>query len=231
MVVTNPESVRAPVGDTVILACEVDGRPAPEIKWLKAGRLVNIDDRVHLTEEHFLEIEESITSDSGTYVCQGVNSVGRVRSSRTIVTIFDPRLERENQRSISNGNINNRLQNVIERATARVMTSVNQTISRLVSNRNSDNVSMRDLFALSKFPPRPSLATAVAAEVFEESAALVEEVLSKNSLQNGDIEFQSELNREDLDRLKELAGCVKEEKGIDCDSNFCFHQRFRSHDG
>ena len=31
---------------------------------------------------------------------------------------------------------------------------------------------MRDLFALAKFPPRPSLAKAVAAEIFEEAASL-----------------------------------------------------------
>ena len=75
---------------------------------------------------------------------------------------------------------------------------------------------------------RPSLAKAVAAEVFEEAAQLA----------GAELNFESgreinHLSSSDLERLRELAGCVhRDEDDIEnCDANFCFHQKWRSHNG
>ena len=48
----------------------------------------------------------------------------------------------------------------------------NPNAKRLKEETVLDVRPMRDLFALAKFPPRPSLAKAVAAEIFEEAASL-----------------------------------------------------------
>ena len=70
---------------------------------------MELDDRVHLTEEGFLEIEDAVESDTGHYGCHAKNSVGK-SSFRVQITVYDPRLERESQRKILNGNISARLQ-------------------------------------------------------------------------------------------------------------------------
>ena len=229
-ITTRPENVRSPVGDTIILFCEAIGEPTPTIRWTKNGQLVQLDDRIHLTDEGFLQIEDVNLSDDDYYGCHARNSAGRV-SLRAKLSVFDPRLERENSRNIQNGAINDAQRRLIKQASHRVLLSVNRTISSLLQNKDKDQVPMRDLFALGKFPPTPSLANAVAAEVFEDAAELAGSSIDKDFLGRSH-PFQSDLlTRENIDQLKELAGCVHDDREVDCDSNFCFHQRFRSHNG
>jgi len=229
-ITVRPENVRSPVGDTIILFCEAIGEPTPTIRWTKNGQLVQLDDRIHLTDAGFLQIEDVNISDDDYYGCHARNSAGRV-SLRAKLSIFDPRLERENSRNIQNGAINDAQRRLIKQASHRVLLSVNRTISSLLENKDKDQVPMRDLFALGKFPPAPSLANAVAAEVFEEAAELAGSSIEKDFL--GRLHpFQSaSLTREKIDQLKELAGCVHDDREVDCDSNFCFHQKYRSHNG
>ena len=183
-----------------------------------------------MTDEGFLQIEDVNVSDDDYYGCHARNTAGRV-SLRAKVSIFDPRLERENSRNIQNGLIDDSQRRLIKQASQRVLLSVNRTISSLLKNKDKDQVPMRDLFALGKFPPTPSLANAVAAEIFEDAAELAGHSIEKDFL-GRDHKLKSDLlTRERIDQLKELAGCVHDDREIDCDSNFCFHQRFRSHNG
>ena len=78
-IILGPEATRAQSGDTVSLHCEVDGEPFPTIGWFKDGNQVNLDNERITTENGFLIIQEVVTSDSGDYHCQAVNSLGQVR--------------------------------------------------------------------------------------------------------------------------------------------------------
>uniref|UniRef100_A0A8C1LEB7 Hemicentin 2 n=1 Tax=Cyprinus carpio TaxID=7962 RepID=A0A8C1LEB7_CYPCA len=63
-----PPSLKALIGQTVVLPCVVQGEPSPQISWLHNGLLVSSD--------RMLKIQAVQHSDSGTYSCVAKNSAG-----------------------------------------------------------------------------------------------------------------------------------------------------------
>ncbi|XP_056628956.1 hemicentin-1 isoform X2 [Triplophysa dalaica] len=63
-----PTSLKALIGQTVVLPCVVQGEPSPQISWLHDGLLVSSD--------RMLKIQTVQHSDSGTYSCVARNSAG-----------------------------------------------------------------------------------------------------------------------------------------------------------
>ncbi|XP_016112004.1 hemicentin-1 [Sinocyclocheilus grahami] len=63
-----PSSLKALIGQTVVLPCVVQGEPSPQISWLHNGLLVGSD--------RMLKIQAVQHSDSGTYSCVAKNSAG-----------------------------------------------------------------------------------------------------------------------------------------------------------
>ena len=224
-----PEATRAASGDTISLHCEAEGDPQPQVRWLRDSRGIDLsNERISTENGGFLIIQDVVTGDSGNYQCEATNAHGRTTSSNVVVTVFDPRVENQATNDIFNGQRSAQLNAVVSRASASVLMSVNGTINRLLSVSDQRANLMRDLFALAKFPARPSLAKAVAAEIFEEAAALTVD------LRFNEVGLEQQLTQSDLEQLKELSGCVsseEEEREANCDRNFCFHQKWRTHNG
>ena len=222
-----PKNIRLPIESTVYIRCKATGRPAPGIKWTKNGRKFKILDRFTQTED-YLKIEQVQVADSGHYGCHAFNLGGKT-ARRMTLTVWDPRVERETARNEPTA----AARQAVQLATIRVMTSVNETINRLQEHRTSDHVPIRNLFALAKFPPLPSRAMAVAAEVFEEAVRIAQDniaqidPLSDRQLSN----TANILTREEIELLRTLAGCDDHRPVPDCDTKFCFHKQFRSPDG
>ncbi|XP_073692711.1 hemicentin-1 [Garra rufa] len=63
-----PTSLKALIGQTVVLPCVVQGEPSPQISWLHNGLLVGSD--------RMMKIQAVQHSDSGTYRCVASNSAG-----------------------------------------------------------------------------------------------------------------------------------------------------------
>uniref|UniRef100_A0A4W4GTQ5 Ig-like domain-containing protein n=1 Tax=Electrophorus electricus TaxID=8005 RepID=A0A4W4GTQ5_ELEEL len=63
-----PTSLRARIGQTVVLPCVVQGEPTPEHSWFHNGRPVG--------NERSLRIPAIRHSDNGTYTCVASNSAG-----------------------------------------------------------------------------------------------------------------------------------------------------------
>lgn len=63
-----PTSLKALIGQTVVLPCVVQGEPSPQISWLRDGLFVSND--------RMLKIQTVQHSDSGTYICVARNSAG-----------------------------------------------------------------------------------------------------------------------------------------------------------
>ena len=83
-----------------------------------------------------------------------INILDKVNSAVALVTVFDPRIENQQSNQIFNGIRSTRLNQFVNQAKKNVLHSVNGTINRLKSGGSEDTRSMRDLFALAKFPPR-----------------------------------------------------------------------------
>ena len=237
-----PEMLSVPSESTVNIRCVAEGRPPPQIRWTKAGKKLRLGDRFQ-AKNGYLAIEQVQPDDSGFYGCWAFNLGGRT-VKRVKLTVWDERVERvEASRLIGQENngeprappVDRRIEHAINLAKFNVMTSVNRTIDRLREHRTSTHVPVRNLFALGKFPPRRSRAMAVAAEIFEEAVriaqaeigAIQSDPLSHDALgRTADM-----LTRDQLERLRVLAGCDAHRQQPDCDADFCFHKQYRSADG
>ena len=63
-----PSSLKALIGQTVVLPCVVQGEPRPDVTWFHDGRAV--------AHENTLKIAAVTHSHSGTYSCVAKNSAG-----------------------------------------------------------------------------------------------------------------------------------------------------------
>ena len=70
------ETVIVNEGETGKLVCPIYGEPQPIIEWEKDGEEIDYSWERMLTQGNNLEIEKVKTSDTGVYVCRGVNGFG-----------------------------------------------------------------------------------------------------------------------------------------------------------
>ncbi|XP_035703436.1 papilin isoform X2 [Folsomia candida] len=73
-----------PVGNDIVIPCEVEGYPQPSVHWFHEDVPVESDDRVRIFNQNELRIFNSTTQDAGSYRCDAVNEYGSSSSSVTI---------------------------------------------------------------------------------------------------------------------------------------------------
>lgn len=71
-----PESIDAALNGEVVIPCEPEGAPKPEITWLKNNVQVNSDSRVQIMPNNFLKITQINYGDQGFYECRAKNVLG-----------------------------------------------------------------------------------------------------------------------------------------------------------
>ncbi|GFR58132.1 myosin light chain kinase [Elysia marginata] len=76
-------------GESILMTCNVTGKPEPNIEWFQNGQMLKSDDVVKLSYrrgEAKLEIAESVPEDEGDYVCKATNTAG-VASTKANITV------------------------------------------------------------------------------------------------------------------------------------------------
>ena len=75
-----PEDITSAISRRAELTCQVSGDPQPQIVWRRVGAELPVD-RVHVTEDKSLRIDDVRLGDEGEYVCRAENAVGSVTGS------------------------------------------------------------------------------------------------------------------------------------------------------
>lgn len=78
------EKTLYPVGNDIVIPCEVEGYPQPSVHWYHEGIPVEGGERVRIFNQNELRIYNSTTEDGGSYRCDAVNEYGSSSSSVTI---------------------------------------------------------------------------------------------------------------------------------------------------
>uniref|UniRef100_A0A8C0H6U1 Ig-like domain-containing protein n=1 Tax=Chelonoidis abingdonii TaxID=106734 RepID=A0A8C0H6U1_CHEAB len=72
-----------------VFECTVTGSPTPQVQWFKENTCITTDGRSYLVAaekgSHCLKIQNVGHSDSGTYRCKAVNSVGEAICKSSLV--------------------------------------------------------------------------------------------------------------------------------------------------
>ncbi|XP_048583436.1 hemicentin-2 isoform X2 [Nematostella vectensis] len=73
------------------ITCETEGLPAPNITWKKNGVALPVDGRMY-ARGHILFIAESLTRDSGVYICEATNIAGskQAKSELKVIAPVEP---------------------------------------------------------------------------------------------------------------------------------------------
>uniref|UniRef100_A0A8C8R9U8 Ig-like domain-containing protein n=1 Tax=Pelusios castaneus TaxID=367368 RepID=A0A8C8R9U8_9SAUR len=75
-----------------VFECTVTGFPTPEVQWFKENTCISADGRKYVVNDekgsHSLNIQSLDHSDTGTYRCKAVNSVGEMKTEGGIVPVF-----------------------------------------------------------------------------------------------------------------------------------------------
>ncbi|XP_051862030.1 muscle M-line assembly protein unc-89 isoform X48 [Drosophila albomicans] len=91
-----PGQVKALLGSSFTLQCNMRGAPRPQITWYKDGiQLSSSSDRVKIRQigsTCALTIATVVELDSGRYTCEATNSKGRVSTFARLQVVSDPRL-------------------------------------------------------------------------------------------------------------------------------------------
>ncbi|EDW09260.2 uncharacterized protein Dmoj_GI20421, isoform E [Drosophila mojavensis] len=91
-----PGQVKALLGSSFTLQCNMRGAPRPQITWYKDGiQLSSSSDRVKIRQigsTCALTITTVCELDSGRYTCEATNSKGRVSTFARLQVVSDPRL-------------------------------------------------------------------------------------------------------------------------------------------
>ncbi|XP_037094900.1 neogenin-like, partial [Pollicipes pollicipes] len=85
--VARPADTEARRGDNVTLDCAANGRPRPQVTWLKDGTTIDLsylDRRFYLLGVSSLQIVDVHEEDSGTYQCRVFNSVDSADASAVL---------------------------------------------------------------------------------------------------------------------------------------------------
>ncbi|XP_033246784.1 neogenin isoform X6 [Drosophila miranda] len=88
----SPKTVRE--GDTVTLDCVANGMPKPQIKWLRNGEeldLNDLDSRFSIIGTGSLQISSAEDIDSGNYQCRASNTVDSLDAQATVQVQVPPK--------------------------------------------------------------------------------------------------------------------------------------------
>lgn len=81
----SPQRVEIHEGETLRLYCRAGGTPSPGLTWKKQGGQLPPQTRMERTDIGTLLIPNIKTSDSGTYLCIGTNSIGSTESRIEVI--------------------------------------------------------------------------------------------------------------------------------------------------
>ncbi|KAM4747055.1 neogenin isoform 1-T1 [Rhinophrynus dorsalis] len=84
-----PANTHAHESMDIVFECEVTGKPAPTVKWVKNGDMVIPSDYFKIVEDHDLQVLGLVRSDEGFYQCIAENEVGNVQSAAQLI-ILEP---------------------------------------------------------------------------------------------------------------------------------------------
>lgn len=88
MLTTELQPVTVTEGESIKLVCKVSVEPRPTVKWLKDGKPIDFDDRMfddYDGQYSTLEIDRTIMSDKGIYVCDVRNEFGTAQSRTELI--------------------------------------------------------------------------------------------------------------------------------------------------
>ncbi|XP_060913974.1 basement membrane-specific heparan sulfate proteoglycan core protein isoform X6 [Labrus mixtus] len=83
----SPQNIKVHEGDTLRLYCRASGSPTPKLTWKKTGDQIPAQARMDRTDIGTLLIPNIKMSESGTYVCEGSNSIGSSSSPIEVTVI------------------------------------------------------------------------------------------------------------------------------------------------
>lgn len=76
-----PSDKKAQEKDELELVCEIDGKPTPNIHWLKNGDVITPNEYMQIVNGHNLRIVGLLPTDSGMFQCVGSNPAGIVQAA------------------------------------------------------------------------------------------------------------------------------------------------------
>ncbi|KAG9489611.1 hypothetical protein GDO78_005527 [Eleutherodactylus coqui] len=71
----------------IVFECEVRGKPAPTVKWVKNGDVVIPSDYFKIVDDHNLQVLGLVRSDEGFYQCIAENEVGNVQAAAQLIIV------------------------------------------------------------------------------------------------------------------------------------------------
>ncbi|CAF1243381.1 unnamed protein product [Rotaria magnacalcarata] len=73
-----------PEGTTVQLKCLASGKPSPEVRWKKNGKILS-EDEYGVTQTQILIVKDLRHSDTGNYTCELSNSFGSINATYILI--------------------------------------------------------------------------------------------------------------------------------------------------
>ena len=75
------------LGEDVKIQCPISGNPTPIIEWKKGGETIDYTFIRIRTKGRQLRIKKSQETDTGVYICKGVNGFGNVEVRVDLIVI------------------------------------------------------------------------------------------------------------------------------------------------
>ncbi|XP_039933765.1 neogenin isoform X6 [Hirundo rustica] len=82
-----PVNIYAHESMDIVFECEVTGKPAPTVKWVKNGDVVIPSDYFKIVKEHNLQVLGLVKSDEGFYQCIAENDVGNAQAGAQLIIL------------------------------------------------------------------------------------------------------------------------------------------------
>uniref|UniRef100_A0A8B9ND40 Neogenin n=1 Tax=Accipiter nisus TaxID=211598 RepID=A0A8B9ND40_9AVES len=82
-----PANIYAHESMDIVFECEVTGKPAPTVKWVKNGDMVIPSDYFKIVKEHNLQVLGLVKSDEGFYQCIAENDVGNAQAGAQLIIL------------------------------------------------------------------------------------------------------------------------------------------------
>ncbi|XP_044135772.1 neogenin isoform X3 [Bufo gargarizans] len=82
-----PSNTHAHESMDIVFECEVRGKPAPTVKWVKNGDVVIPSDYFKIVDDHNLQVLGLVRSDEGFYQCIAENEVGNTQAAAQLIIV------------------------------------------------------------------------------------------------------------------------------------------------